>query len=239
MSVVAVIPTRLASTRFPRKALADQTGCPLVVHVCRQAAAASRVDRVLVAADGDEIRQAVEHHGFECILTDPDHPNGTSRINEAMEGIPCDYVVNVQGDEPELDPGHIDMAVDCLQAHDECSVATLATPFQPDQDWTDPNLVKVTIDEHGRAIEFSRTPPAHGTASRHIGLYVYRRAFLPVYVDLPQTEDEQRERLEQLRILGHGHRIAVATVPRGYEGIDTMDQYAEFVQRWSAAHPEI
>ncbi|MCH2149673.1 MAG: NTP transferase domain-containing protein, partial [Phycisphaerales bacterium] len=172
MSVVAVIPTRLASTRFPRKALADQTGCPLVVHVCRQAAAASRVDRVLVAADGDEIRQAVESHGFECILTDPDHPNGTSRINEAMEGIACDFVVNVQGDEPELDPDHIDVAVDCLRAHDECSVATLATPFHPDQDRSDPNLVKIMIDEHGRATDFSRIAPDHGPVSRHIGLYV-------------------------------------------------------------------
>ena len=237
MSVVAVIPTRLASTRFPRKALAADTGLPLVVHVCSQAAQATGVDRVLVAADGEEIKQAVESHGFECVLTDPEHPNGTSRINEAMQGIACDLVVNVQGDEPELEPDHIDAAIQCLRDHDECSVATLATPFESDQDWNDPNLVKVMIDDHGRAMNFSRTPPDEGTASRHIGLYVYRRAFLPLYVELPPTEDEQCERLEQLRVLGHGHRIAVATVPRGHEGIDTQEQYAEFVARWTASHP--
>ena len=238
MSVVAVIPTRLASTRFPRKALADATGLPMVVHVCQQAAAASSIDRVLVAADGEEIKAAVEHHGFECVLTDPEHPNGTSRINEAIQAIDCEVVVNVQGDEPELDPEDIDHAVACLRAHDECSVATLATPFEPGQDASDPNLVKVQCDEHGRVIGFSRSIPPAGDAYRHIGLYVYRRAFLPVYVALPPTLDEEQERLEQLRILGHGHRIGIAIVPMGRAGIDTPDQYAAFVERWRSEHPE-
>ena len=232
MSVVAVIPTRLASTRFPRKALADRTGYPLVVHACMQAAKARTVDRVLVAADGEEIQAAVEAHGYDCTLTDPNHPNGTSRINEALRDVACDYVVNVQGDEPELDPAHIDQAVECLRNHDECVVATLATPFESEQDPADPNLVKVMIDEHGRADGFSRIPPADGQAHRHIGLYVYRRPFLPVYVDLPPTESELQERLEQLRILGHGHRIAVGLVPSGHEGIDTPGQYDDFVARW-------
>jgi 3-deoxy-manno-octulosonate cytidylyltransferase (CMP-KDO synthetase) len=238
MSVVAVIPTRLASTRFPRKALADATGLPLVIHVCQQASSASCIDRVLVAADSDEIRDIVVKHGFECVLTDPDHPNGTSRINEAIQEIDCDIVVNVQGDEPELDPADINTAVACLRAHDECSVATLATPFDASQDVGDPNLVKVQCDEYGRVAGFSRVPPAAGDAFRHIGLYVYRRAFLPVYVALPPTIEEEEERLEQLRILGHGHRIAIAIVPTGCAGIDTPEQYAAFVERWRSRQSE-
>lgn len=238
MSVVAVIPARLASTRFPRKALADATGLPLVVHACMQAGSASSIDRVLVAADGDEIRSAVEKHGFECILTDPEHPNGTTRINEAVSGLACDIVVNVQGDEPELDPDDIDAAVACLQAHDECSVATLATRLEPGLDHSDPNIVKVQLDEHGRALDFSRVLPDSGEVYRHVGLYAYRRSFLPVYVNLPATDDEQRERLEQLRILGHGHRIAVTIVPTGQAGIDTPEQYEAFVKRWRSSHPD-
>ena len=233
MSVIAVIPARIASTRFPRKALADATGLPLIVHVCRQAASASRVDRVLVAADGDEIIQAVEAHGFEAVATDPGHPNGTSRIQEAVQGIDCDIVVNVQGDEPEINPVDIDAAIECLELHDECSVATLATPFDPGQDLDDRNLVKVAINEHGRVIDFSRMILEHGSLHRHVGLYVYRRTFLDIYVNLPPTGPEQEEQLEQLRILGHGYRVAVAVVPNGWAGIDTPEQYEEFVQRWN------
>ncbi|MBM44532.1 MAG: 3-deoxy-manno-octulosonate cytidylyltransferase [Phycisphaerae bacterium] len=233
MSVVAVIPARLASTRFPRKALADATGLPLVVHACRQAGAASLVDRVLVAADGDEIIEAVEAHGFEGVRTDPDHPNGTSRIHEAMAGIDCDIVVNVQGDEPEIDPAHIDTAVNCLRAHDECSVATLAAPFTPLDDLEDENLVKVAIDEHGRAVDFSRKVIDRGELHRHVGLYVYRRTFLDIYVNLPPTGPEQEQRLEQLRITGHGYRVAVAVVEEGWAGIDTPEQYEAFAKRWN------
>ena len=209
----------------------------MVVHVCQQAAAASSIDRVLVAADGEEIKSAVQRHGYECVLTDPDHPNGTSRINEAVQNIDCEIVVNVQGDEPELDPTDIDRAVACLREHDECSVATLATPFESGQDASDPNLVKVQCDEHGRAIGFSRSMPPTGDAFRHIGLYVYRRAFLPVYVTLPPTIEEEQERLEQLRILGHGHRIGITIVPMGRSGIDTPEQYEAFVERWRSTHP--
>ena len=203
------------------------------MHVCRQAAAASRVARVLVAADGDEIIQAVEAHGYEAVLTDPAHPNGTSRIQEAVRDIDCDVVVNVQGDEPEINPSDIDAAIKCLEQHDECSVATLATPFEAGDDQEDENLVKVAVDPHGRAIDFSRGMPEQGSLYRHVGLYVYRRTFMDIYVDLPPTAPEQEERLEQLRILGHGYRIAVEVVPEGWAGIDTPEQYEAFVARWN------
>ena len=237
MSVVAVIPTRLASTRFPRKALADRTGYPLVVHACMQAAKARTVDRVLVAADGDEIKAAVEAHGFECTLTDPDHPNGTSRINEALQDVHCEYVVNVQGDEPELDPSDIDASIDVLIGHADCKVATLATPFAPEDDRSDSNLVKIYHD-NGIAIDFSRGLKGSADPMRHVGLYAYRRDFLPVYVGLPETDRERAERLEQLRIMDHGHSMAVAVVPVARHGIDTPEQYREFVSRWRSTGQE-
>ena len=227
----AVIPTRLASTRFPRKCLADETGIPMVVHVCRQADAATAIERVVVAADDREIIDAVRKHGFEAVLTRPDHPNGSSRVAEVAESLDHDIVVNVQGDEPELDPCDIDASIAALLRQPDCPVATLATPFGSDDDRTDPNLVKI-YHRAGIAEDFSRILRADGNAMRHVGLYAYRREFLPRYVGLPETPRENEERLEQLRILDHGHSIAVAEVAVGRHGIDTPEQYREFVARW-------
>ena len=204
---------------------------PMVVHVCRQAEAASSIDRVIVAADDIEIIDAVRSFGYEAVMTREDHPNGSSRVAEVAESLDHDIVVNVQGDEPELDPSDIDASIDVLIGHADCKVATLATPFAPEDDRSDPNLVKIYHD-NGIAIDFSRGLKDSVDPMRHVGLYAYRRDFLPVYVGLPETDRERTERLEQLRIMDHGHSMAVAVVPVGRHGIDTPEQYREFVSRW-------
>ncbi len=206
----------------------------MVVHVCRQAEAASSIDRVIVAADDTEIIDAVRGFGYEAVMTREDHPNGSSRVAEVAESLDHDIIVNVQGDEPELDPSDIDASVGVLIGHPDCRVATLATPFASGDDRNDPNLVKIYHDE-GVAIDFSRTLKESTHPMRHVGLYAYRRDFLPVYVGLPETDRERAERLEQLRIMDHGHSMAVAVVPVGRHGIDTPEQYREFVDRWRSS----
>lgn len=236
---IAIIPSRLASERFPRKALADATGLPMVVHVARAAARAVTVRRVVIACDSEEIAGAARAHGVEAVLTDPAHPNGTSRVAEAARalGVPEELVVaNVQGDEPEINPATIDAAVGAL-ARAGTPVATVAAPMGPDEDTANPNIVKVVCDERGRALYFSRSPIPFARVGeperyKHVGLYVYRRSFLDVCGTLESTRLERSESLEQLRFLGHGYAIAVARVERSHPGIDTPEQYAAFVERW-------
>ena len=238
-AVVAVIPARMASTRFPGKPLAAETGKPMIQHVCEQAKKARLVDRVLVATDDRRILEAVHGFGGEAVLTSSEHPNGTSRIAEVAEQLAAAVVVNVQGDEPMIDPDTIDLVVQTLQQDPEAPMATVACRFAPDEDPLDPNLVKVVHDAAGRATNFSRAPlPDAGIGGnspqfRHVGLYAYRTSFLPVFAALPGTEREASERLEQLRALDHGHPIVVAECPRAHHGIDTPEQYARFVKEMS------
>ncbi len=238
MHVVAVIPARFGSTRFPGKMLADRTGKPLVQHVYERAAQAKRVDRVLVATDDERIAQAVRGFGGEVMMTRTDHPNGTSRIAEVAETVVAPIMVNVQGDEPELDPTLIDDAVAALENDPDSPVSTIASPFASDENPTDPNIVKVVRDVRGRALYFSRALIPHdrdGTGQtmplKHVGLYVYRRKFLFEYSALRMTPLEEAERLEQLRILEHGRTIAVAVREAHHHGIDTPEQYDAFVMR--------
>jgi 3-deoxy-manno-octulosonate cytidylyltransferase (CMP-KDO synthetase) len=249
-AIVAVIPARMASTRFPGKMLAAETGTPLIVHVAQAAAKAPSLSRVVVAADDGRILDAVRTRGIDCVLTAPDHPNGTSRLAEAADqlGLPADtVVVNVQGDEPEIEPSVIDAAVGALAANPAAAVSTVAAPMSPGDDPSNPNIVKVVCRRDGTAMYFSRSrvpfvrdPQAAVGADaaplRHVGLYCYRRSFLATYRSLAPTAAEQAESLEQLRVLEHGHTIAVAVVPRaGNPGIDTPEQYAAFVARWKEA----
>lgn len=240
---VGVIPARLASSRFPEKVLKAETGKPLVVHVLEQARKAASLDRVVVAADHPRIVAAVEAAGGEAILTREDHPNGTSRLAEVAERIPADVFVNIQGDEPEIEPETIDAAVDLLHRSPWAEVATVATPFAPGESVADPNLVKVVLGLGGRALYFSRAPvPFHRDAAnggtpkaeplRHVGLYVYRTPFLETFLTWPPSALEETESLEQLRILERGHGIAVAVRPVTGHGIDTAEQYSDFVARW-------
>ena len=243
-----VIPARMASSRFPGKALVADTGKPMVVHVLEQARLASRVDRILVTAPDPEIIEAVEAHGGEAVQSSYDHPNGTSRLTEVAQKLDEEYqiLVNVQGDEPEIDPALIDLVIDTLQADPDSPVATIASPFAPEQDIADPNLVKVVLDQRSRALYFSRAPiPAdrdgHGESPaqplRHVGLYAYRRPFLAEFAAWEPTPLEESERLEQLRILEHSHTIAVAVATASGHGIDTPEQYAMFVKRYTSGHP--
>lgn len=238
--VVAMIPARLGSTRFPRKVLADRTGWPLVRHVHERARRATRPTRVVVATDATEVRRACEDFGAEVVMTAPDHPNGTSRLAQAARllGLADDaIVVNVQGDEPELEDGLIDAAVDAL-VRSRAEVATIASPWNADDDVANPAIVKVVLARDGSALYFSRSVIPHPRVAgvceplRHVGLYAYRAGFLQRYVGLEPTPLEQAESLEQLRVLEHGHRIAVAVRPARATGIDTPEQYAAFVARW-------
>ncbi|MCH2142034.1 MAG: 3-deoxy-manno-octulosonate cytidylyltransferase [Phycisphaerales bacterium] len=242
--VAAVIPVRMGSTRFPGKALAAETGRALVLHVADAAAAAKHVDEVLVASDHPDIEVVVTQAGVRHVMTRQDHPNGSSRVAEVAGKIDADIVVNVQGDEPELDPALIDQCIEGLIADEEASVGTLATPIANEQDEQSAHIVKVVLDEAGRALYFSRCPiPASRDGEsvprlRHIGIYAYRRASLMAYPDLPPSALERAEQLEQLRLLAHRIPITVALCEAGPEGIDTPTQYAAFVDRWRREHPD-
>lgn len=204
------------------------------------------VDRVVVATDASEVAAAVRAFGGEVVLTSEDHPNGTSRLAEASAALglsPQDIVVNVQGDEPEIEADVIDAAVEALRASGS-SVATVASPFAPGEHPGDPNIVKAVVGRSGRALYFTRALapyPRDGTFApgagpyKHIGLYVYRCAFLEQYAALTPTPLEETEKLEQLRVLEHGFEIAVAIRLAKHCGIDTPEQYDAFVARWQRA----
>lgn len=246
MPAIAIIPARFGSTRLPGKPLLDRTGKPLVVHVAQRAAAARSIDRVMVATDDARIFDAVTAHGYEAVMTQADHPNGTSRIAEAAAGlsVEVEIVVNVQGDEPQIDPAVIDAAVERLRDGDE-PMSTVASPFAAGENPADPNIVKVVLDQRGRALYFSRAPipyrrdpfeisDSKSPMLKHIGLYAYRRSFLPTYIALAPTPAECAEKLEQLRALEHGHAIAVVRAVVEDHGIDTPEQYEEFVAGYLA-----
>jgi len=235
----AVIPARLASTRFPEKMLAAATGKPLVQHVWERARLARRIDRVIVATDDRRIAEAVAAFGGEAVMTRSDHVSGTTRIAEVAAGLDIALVINVQGDEPEVDPALIDRLVELLEERPDCPMATLATELDAPEDFRNPNVVKLVRRLDGTALYFSRSPipcdrDATGAALplRHLGLYGYRREFLFKYASLAESPLERTERLEQLRALEHGVPIAVAVVSAQGQGIDTPEQYAAFVERY-------
>ncbi len=249
--VVAVIPARLGSTRFPAKVLASATGWPLIRHVVENARRARSLERVVVATDDSSVEAAVLAFGGECVMTRADHPNGTSRLHEASQSLglaPDDVVVNVQGDEPEMEPSVIDAAVQAMLAdgarNNHVPVVTVATPFLPGGDASNPNIVKVVLGLDGRALYFSRSLIPHvrsgadaaASPLRHVGLYVYRAGFLATYVTLSPTPLERSEMLEQLRVLEHGHEIRCVVGECRGMGIDTAEQYEAFVNRWKNGH---
>ncbi|HRH17841.1 MAG TPA: 3-deoxy-manno-octulosonate cytidylyltransferase [Aquabacterium sp.] len=238
MGFAVLIPARLASSRLPNKPLADIAGLPMIVHVARRAAL-SGATRVVVAADDARIVQACEHHGVQAVLTRSDHATGSDRLAEACELLGIhgdDVVVNVQGDEPLIDPALIDACATLLMQQPECVMSTAAHPIDDATDFANPNVVKVVLDARQRALYFSRAPipwwrdgpapatPAPGAAQplRHIGLYGYRAGFLQAFPLLSASPLETIESLEQLRVLWHGHRIAVHITPHAPgAGVDT------------------
>jgi 3-deoxy-manno-octulosonate cytidylyltransferase (CMP-KDO synthetase) len=242
-NALAIIPARLGSTRFPEKVLASRTGKTLLQHVFENAHKARSLARVVIATDHPRVRDAAVSFGAEVVVTRSDHPNGTSRLGEAASILrlaPDTIVVNVQGDEPELEPEAIDDAAwACAESGAE--VATIASPFEEGEDPANPNIVKVVVNANGLAMYFSRSlvpyPRATGIPGaaplRHVGLYAYRASFLARYATLAPTPLEQCESLEQLRVLEHGMRIAVAVRACRSTGIDTPEQYEAFVRRAS------
>jgi 3-deoxy-manno-octulosonate cytidylyltransferase (CMP-KDO synthetase) len=244
MPALAVIPARFASTRFPGKPLADATGKPLIRHVVERVRLTRSIGRIIVATDDRRILDAVRSFGCEAVMTG-EHPNGTSRIAEVVASLgdhvePGQIIVNVQGDEPDIEPTVIDELVAGLAADPDAPMATLASPFADDEDPANPNIVKLvmaTVRGRCRAMYFSRSPipfsrDGQGVQRwKHPGLYAYRRDFLLHYVTLPPTPCELAESLEQLRALEHGHAIAVVKTVVRHHGIDTPQQYEEFVKR--------
>ena len=221
--VIAVIPARIDSSRFPAKMIADETGKPLIQYAWENANSANSVADVYIATDSNEIAQRCEGFGAKVIMTG-EHPNGTSRIAEAVIDLDCDVIVNMQGDEPELDPAVIDAAVSILG---DSVMATAACVLQEDE-VENKNVVKVRIQEC-LAIDFSRD--MLDGAFRHIGLYVYTPEFLQTYVEMQPTQNEISRKLEQMRALDNGFSIAVAMVEPQASGIDTKEQYCDFVSR--------
>jgi 3-deoxy-manno-octulosonate cytidylyltransferase (CMP-KDO synthetase) len=229
--VLVVIPARMASTRLPGKPLADIAGEPMIVHVWRRAMEAE-VGPVWVATDSAAIAQAVEKSGGRAVMTRPDHPSGTDRINEALgkidPGAQADIIVNVQGDLPTLEPGNVAAAV-ALLADRTVDIGTLAAEIVKDRERDDPNVVKIVGSPAGsarlRALYFTRAraPFGDGPLYHHIGLYTYRRAALDRFVALPPSPLEKREKLEQLRALEAGMRIDAAIVAAVPLGVDTPE----------------
>jgi 3-deoxy-manno-octulosonate cytidylyltransferase (CMP-KDO synthetase) len=240
LAAIAVIPARFSSTRFPGKIVANATGKPLVQHVVERARKAKRLRDVIVATDDQRIVDALRPFETRCVLTSPTHVSGTDRIAEVARTLSDSIVVNVQGDEPEIDPETIDSLVDRLEKSGD-EMATAATPFADDADPADPNLVKVVVSLDGNALYFSRsmiphlrdaTNAAGPTYYLHQGIYAYRREFLLQLASWRPTPLEQIEKLEQLRVLEHGRSIGVIITRRAVHGIDTPEQYAEFVERY-------
>jgi len=241
MRTVAIIPARYGSTRLPGKPLLDRTGKPLIQHVVEAVSRARSVQAVYVATDDERIARAVGGFGGEAILTRADHASGTDRLAEAVEKLALDdedVVVNVQGDEPEIEPAYVDRLA-ALLTDSGAPMATLAAPVDEDLA-ARPENVKVVLAADGSALYFSRAKVPHdrdGSGARyllHLGIYAYRKRFLLEFARLAPTPLERAERLEQLRALENGYRVAVGVVPSAAPGIDTMDDYAAFVERAKA-----
>jgi 3-deoxy-manno-octulosonate cytidylyltransferase (CMP-KDO synthetase) len=252
MGFCVLIPARLASTRLPGKPLADIGGQPMVVRVA-QRASASGAQRVVVAADSPDIVHACHGYGVEAVLTRDDHASGSDRLAEACELLGLagqDVVVNVQGDEPLIEPALIDSVAALLECRPEAEMSTAAHEIESVRDFTNPNVVKVVLDARGFALYFSRAPLPwwrDGFASgidalpqppplRHIGVYAYRADFLAVFPRLAPAPVEATEGLEQLRVLWHGRRIAVhVTRIAPGPGVDTPEDLERVRALWSGA----
>ena len=238
MKIAVLIPARRASTRLPEKLLLAEHGEPLIATAARAAAQAFGAASVTVCADDPALVEAVRPTGIRAALTRIDHQSGTDRIAEIAAGLEADVVVNVQGDEPEMDPEHIRLVAGLLERHAWASIATLGVPGGPAEQ-ANPNNVKVVLGHGDRALWFTRSPAVwdrdHGgpraVCIRHLGIYAYRREVLLGYAGLTPSPLEQTEKLEQLRALEAGLGIACAVVPQAAAGIDVRADYDAFLAR--------
>lgn len=246
MPAQIVIPARLASTRLPEKLLLRAGGKSVLQHTYEAASRAACAAGVTVAVDDPRLAQEVDAFGGQAMMTNPQHPSGTDRIAEVAAMLPAaDILINVQGDEPEIDPAAIDLVAGLLQNDPQAAMATVATPIRDASRLSDPSCVKVVIGRDGRALYFSRAAVPHVrdgvTPSvlaaepplfwHHVGLYAYRREFLQWFAAEPPGQLEQAEKLEQLRALQAGHPIVVGRVESAAAGIDTLADFETFRSR--------
>jgi 3-deoxy-manno-octulosonate cytidylyltransferase (CMP-KDO synthetase) len=242
VKTVIIIPARYASSRLRGKPLLRQTGKYLVQHVYERACQARHASAVVVATDDSRIVAAVKNFGGRVAMTRRDHPSGTDRVAEVARNLDADIVINLQGDEPLIDPAALDLLTELLTKNPAADMATLAMPLPSEEAYHNPNCVKVVTDTSGRALYFSRSPipfvrdgkPDFATRPacflQHLGIYAYRRSFLLELASLPPHPLEQLEKLEQLRVLASGRSILVGTVAQSGIGVDTYEDYECFVQ---------
>lgn len=241
MKTAGIIPARYQSTRLPGKPLLKQTGKYLIQHVWERACSAASLDTVIIATDDERILQAAGEFGADARMTADSHSTGTDRVAEVAAELDCELVVNIQGDEAEIEPGAIDTAVAALRDAPDAAMSTLAHPTHDAGRAADPNAVKVVCDASGRALYFSRAPIPHPRDAGsdagwllHVGLYAYRKDFLLEYTRMPPTPLETTEKLEQLRAIENGYAIQVALTDYEALGIDTPADYEAFVKRCAA-----
>ena len=235
---VGVIPARLGSTRFPKKILEPIEGKPMIAYVVEQAQKSQLLDKVILAIDSEETRESLSSFDFEMVMTSNDHVSGTDRVVEVINTIDeAEIIINIQGDEPEIKASTIDSTIECLKKNNDCQVATPVCKISEIKCINDPNIVKVVCDNLGKALYFSRSAIPYNykndinSVKRHIGLYAYKSSFLEKFVSTPQSTLEKLEQLEQLRVLSMGAKIAVTEVSHSSGGIDTPEQYQDFVNR--------
>jgi 3-deoxy-manno-octulosonate cytidylyltransferase (CMP-KDO synthetase) len=247
-NIIAIIPARYGSTRYPGKALAMIKGKPMIQWVYERTKQSKLVSRVVVATDDERIRQAVASFGGEAVMTSRVHATGTDRIAEVAGKLECDIVVNVQGDEPLIRPEMIDQAIQPLADDSSVLMGTLCKKIENRDEAFDPNVVKVVFDKNGYALYFSRAPipwdrdrwagksswkelTLDGPLYKHVGLYVYRREFLLQYARMSPTRLETAEKLEQLRALEHGFRIKTVVTEHESFGVDIPDDLGKILKR--------
>ena len=246
MKTAVIIPARYASSRLPGKPLLRETGKYLIQHVYERACQARNIDSVIVATDDSRIIAAVESFGGQAVMTSSDHASGTDRVAEVAHDLDADVVVNLQGDEPLIETSAIELLPTLLHDNADAAVATLAVPLTSVERWQNPNCTKVVCDDRGRALYFSRSPIPYVRDGQpdfaaqpprflqHLGIYAYRRAFLLRLAAMEPSALEQLEKLEQLRILALGRSIQVGIVTHSSPGVDTYEDYQEFVRIYRA-----
>lgn len=234
MNTLCVIPARYASTRLPGKPLADIAGKPMIVRVYEQASQARRLDGVIAAVDDERVYEAVVSHGGRAMMTAKNHPTGTDRLAEVAAAHPeAELIINVQGDEPLIEPDLIDALAVAFEEEPELQMATVKSPMTDENEMRNPNNVKVVTDKKGYALYFSRSLLPYPredtgvTVYKHIGIYAYRRDFLLQYAKMEPTALEQTESLEQLRALENGYKIKVIATDFRFVGVDTPEDLAE------------
>jgi 3-deoxy-manno-octulosonate cytidylyltransferase (CMP-KDO synthetase) len=245
VKIIVVIPARYGSSRFAGKVLARETGKYLVQHTYERALCAKSVDQALIATDDQRVKDACAEFRGDCVMTSAAHQSGTDRIAEAVADIEADIIVNLQADEPEIDPSYIDRVAGLLVGNSDASMATLLAPFETADDVSNPNIVKCITDITGKAIYFSRSVIPYdrnaggvaevGCYKRHLGIYAYRKDFLMEYTSLKPSFLEQCEKLEQLRAIENGYTILTDMVDTAWDGVDTEEQYQAFVRRLSGS----